>query len=236
MAKSNAMRSAATIEARTEDYIETSTTGVNMHLLSQIALGKVRFIGKTPDAEVLLLHNPPLIEINLQEIDPSDKSKVQVRVTTAGAALLTANENPVNERKNTMFEILGDEVVLPPVKRGGGGGGAPTKYPFDQLEVGGKFFVPATAKLPNPLKTLGSTISTAQHRYAKQVGEKTVERSKRGKKNRLVLDDNGHKIMEAKTVAVYEFPRKFTIRGVQAGVTYGSWKAPADGALIARVK
>jgi hypothetical protein len=212
---------------------------VNLHLLSEIALGKVRYVAKTPDAEVLLLHNPPLIEINIHEADPSDKSKVACRVTTAGAALLTANQNPVteNEVKNTMsnYAII-DDAELPPIKRGGGGGGAPTKYPFDQLEVGKSFFVPATAKLPNPLKTLGSTISSANHRYATVTGEKVVERSKRGARNKLVLDANGNKIMETKTVPTYEFTRKFTIRGVKAGVKYGNWVAPADGALIARVR
>jgi hypothetical protein len=210
---------------------------VNLQLLSEIALGKVRYVAKTPDAEVLLLHNPPLIEINIHEPDPSDKSKVACRVTTAGAALLTANQNPVIEKvENKMsYEII-DDAELPPIKRGGGGGGAPTKYPFDQLEVGKSFFVPATAKLPNPLKTLGSTISSANHRYAKVTGEKVVERSKRGARNKLVLDANGNKIMETKTVPTYEFTRKFTIRGVKAGVEYGKWVAPADGALIARVR
>jgi hypothetical protein len=210
---------------------------VNLHLLSEIALGKVRYVAKTSDTEFLLLHNPPLIEINIHEPDPSDKSKVACRVTTAGAALLTANQNPVIEKvENKMsYEII-DDAELPPIKRGGGGGGAPTKYPFDQLEVGKSFFVPATAKLPNPLKTLGSTISSANHRYAKVTGEKVVERSKRGARNKLVLDANGNKIMETKTVPTYEFTRKFTIRGVKAGVEYGKWVAPADGALIARVR
>jgi len=208
-----------------------------LQLLSEIALGKVRYVAKTQDAEVLLLHNPPLIEINIHEPDPSDKTKVACRVTTAGASLLTANQNPVTEKvENKMsYEII-DDAELPPIKRGGGGGGAPTKYPFDQLEVGKSFFVPATAKLPNPLKTLGSTISSANHRYATVTGEKVVERSKRGARNKLVLDANGSKIMETKTVPTYEFTRKFTIRGVKAGVEYGKWVAPADGALIARVR
>jgi len=214
-------------------------TTVNLQLLSEIALGKVCYVAKTQDAEVLLLHNPPLIEINIHKPDPSDKSKVACRVTTAGAALLTANQNPVteNEVKHTMsnFEII-DDAELPPIKRGGGGGGAPTKYPFDKLDVGKSFFVSATAKLPNPLKTLGSTISSANHRYANVTGEKVVERSKRGARNKLVLDANGNKIMETKTVPTYEFTRKFTIRGVKSGVKYGNWIAPADGALIKRVR
>lgn len=226
MAKSAAMRK-----------VESVSETVNLQLLSEIALGKVRYVAKTSDAEVLLLHNPPLIEINIHEPDPSDQTKVKCRVTTAGASFLTANQNPVIEKvENKMsYEII-DDAELPPIKRGGGGGGAPTKYPFDQLDVGKSFFVPATAKLPNPLKTLGSTISSANHRYATVTGEKTVERSKRGARNKLVLDANGNKIMETKNVPTYEFTRKFTIRGVKSGVEYGKWVAPADGALIARVR
>ncbi len=226
MAKSSALRK-----------VEKDELTVDMKLLSEIALGKIRYIAKTQDAEILLLHNPPLIEINIHDPDPSDKTRVACRVTTDGAALLTAHQNPVSEEKHNMsnFEIITD-AVLPPIRRGGGGGGAPTKYPFDDLEVGNSFFVPATAKLPNPLKTLGSTISTANHRYATIVGEKEVQRSKRGDRNKLVLDANGNKIMEFKQVPVYQFTRKFNIRGVKAGVRYGNWTAPADGALIARIE
>ncbi len=232
MAKSSAAK------VVTEDFVDMT---VNMKLLSEIALGKIRYIAKTQDAEILLMHNPPLIEINIHDPDPSDKTRVACRVTTAGAALLTAHQNPVIEGNNSMelnvskFEVITD-AVLPPIKRGGGGGGAPTKYPFDNLQVGNSFFVPATARLPNPLKTLGSTVSSANHRYANVVGEKEVERSKRGERNKLVLDANGNKIMEVRIVPVYQFTRKFTIRGVKAGVKYGNWAAPADGALIARVE
>ncbi len=225
MAKSSAVKIVA------EDFVNMTA----MTLLSEIALGKVRYVAQTQDAETLLMHNPPLIEINIHDPDPSDKARVACRVTTEGAALLTAHQNPVSEKvNNAMYEII-EDVELPPIKRGGGGG-APTKYPFDKLEVGKMgFFVPATPKLPDPLKTLGSTVSSANHRYAIIIGEKEVERSKRGQRNRLVLDANGNKIMEMKTVPVYQFTRKFTIRGVKAGVSYGNWVAPADGALIARV-
>jgi hypothetical protein len=129
-------------------------------------------------------------------------------------------------------------AVLPASKRGSGlGGGAPVKYPFDKLEVGGSFFVPISEKLPNPVKTLGSTVSSANMRYAKETGEtKEVERAKRGVKNKLVLDANGNKIIEKKIVPVYSFERKFEIRGVEAGKVCGSWTAPATGALIQRTK
>jgi hypothetical protein len=209
---------------------------VDHGLLLKITHGTVKFVTKTEGESVGLLHSPPLIEVNIGMIDPEDPMKVLCRITPAGAQYLTANNN-FNEVNpvTSGYEVI-TNAVLPSSKRGGGGGGAPIKYPFDKLEVGNSFFVPATAKLPNPLKTLGSTISSANLRYANVTGEKVVTRAKRGEKNKLVLDANGDKIMETKTVPVYEFTRKFSIRGVEAGKSYGSWVAPDNGALIARVQ
>lgn len=57
-------------------------------------------------------------------------------------------------------------VAVPPQKRTGGRG-APV-YPFDALEVGDSFFVPATTAKPNPAKSLASTVSSASKRYASE--------------------------------------------------------------------
>lgn len=215
-----------------------TAASIDRVLLANVAQEKVQFVSKS-EGEALLMHVPPLIEVNLAMTDPADATKVRCRITTAGASFLTNHVNPLNEIKETPvvsnFGII-DGAVLPVSKRGGGGGGAPIKYPFDQLQVGQSFFVPATAKLPNPLKTLGSTISSANIRYADKIGEKEVTRAKRGEKNKLVLDANGQKIMETKTVPEYKFNRKFSIRGVEAGKSYGNWVAEASGALIQRVE
>ena len=210
---------------------------VNRAFLADIAQGKVQFVSKE-EGESLLLHNPPLIEVNLNAVDPNNADKVLCRITSAGAEYLIKHVNPVNEIKlvsnSSAFEVI-TNAVLPAFKRGGRGGGAPIKYPFDKLEVGNSFFVPATEKIPNPLNTLGSTISSANLRYATEIGNKEVTRAKRGKRNKLVLDDNGQKIMETKTVPVYEFARKFSMRGVETGKTYGGWIAPSNGVLVGRV-
>jgi hypothetical protein len=217
-----------------------TSASIDRVLLANIAQEKVQFVSKS-EGEALLMHIPPLIEVNLAMTDPVDATKVRCRITSAGASFLTNHVNPLNDVQDkeklvvSNFGII-DGAVLPVSKRGGGGGGAPIKYPFDQLQVGQSFFVPATAKLPNPLKTLGSTISSANIRYADKIGEKEVTRAKRGKKNKLVLDANGQKIMETKTVPEYKFNRKFSIRGVEAGKSYGNWTAEASGALIQRVE
>ena len=209
-------------------------------LLANIAQEKIQFVSKS-EGDALLMHVPPLIEVNHGMPDPADATKVRCRITSAGASFLTNHVNPLNDVQDKETPVVSnfgiiDGAVLPVSKRGGGGGGAPIKYPFDQLQVGQSFFVPATAKLPNPLKTLGSTISSANVRYADKIGEKEVTRAKRGEKNKLVLDANGQKIMETKTVPEYKFNRKFSIRGVEAGKQYGNWTAEASGALIQRVE
>lgn len=218
---------------------EKVTAEVNRELLAAIASGAVAFATKDEAIAAGIAHAPPFIEANIQMLDPANPSKAMVRITEAGAAFLTAQVNPLNEAPSQAaagFAIITD-AVLPPSKRGSGlHGGAPKKYPFDDLPVGGSFFVAVSAKLPDPVKTLGSTVSSANMRFADKVGEKTVTRAKRGKGNKLELDAAGNKIMETKQVPEYKLTRKFEIRGVTAGTKYGTWEAPANGALIGRVQ
>ena len=95
--------------------------------------------------------------------------------------------------------------------------------------------IPVSDKHKDPVKTLGSTVSSANMRFAEPTGEtKQVNRTKRGPGNKAVKDQNGENVRETKTVDVYKPTRKFNIRPVEAGVSYGQWVAPANGALIAR--
>lgn len=210
---------------------------LDVELLKAIASGQVTHIDRD-HAMPLLQHQPPLIECGPVDMQSGN---APCRLSEAGVHYLNpANPAPAAPATvaKTEYAIISN-AVLPPSRRGQnlGGGGAPVKYPFDQLEVGGSFFVPATDKRPDPLKVLGATVSSANMRYAVETGEmKTVTRAKRGEKNRAIRDEEGVKIMETKRVPVYNFTRKFEIRGVEAGKSYGEWKAPADGVLIGRVK
>jgi hypothetical protein len=208
---------------------------INRDLLTKIAQGSVKFVNKDEAVSVGVDYDPPLIEVNLTQSDSSDSNKVLCRITTHGANYL--QNEPKETKVVTQYAII-KNAVLPPRRRGGfGGHGAPQRYPFDSLEVGDTFFVPVSEKVPDPVKSLGSSISVANLRYAVDTGEtRDVERSVRGAKNKLVLDENGKKIMETKTVPVLDFKRKFTIRGVQGGKIYGGYTAPSDGALIGRIK
>lgn len=208
---------------------------INIALLAAIAHAPGVFYVTKEEGEPLLLHTPPLIEVNTGMIDPSNPAKAAARLTVEGVNYLTQNNQKAVDASTETFNIISG-AVLPPSKRGNTGGGAPVKYPFDKLEIGQSFFVPVSAKLPDPVKTLGSTVSSANMRYAEETGEtKQVNRAKRdGKK--AALDADGNKIMEVVTRPVYKYSRKFTIRGVKAGETYGNWTATETGALIQRIE
>lgn len=178
--------------------------------------------------------DPALIEVNTAMLDPSDPGKAAARLSEAGKAMLNGAANPAVETPTPTFDII-TNAVLPPSKRGNRGGGAKTIYPFDAMEVGSSFFVPVSAKHKDPLKQLGSTVSSANHKYAVKTGEqKVVERTKRGLKNKALLNPDGTKIKESVTIDVLKQTRHFTIRKVESGKPYGEWIAPSDGVLIAR--
>lgn len=202
---------------------------INKSLLAGIAAGTVTHISKE-DGMPLLQHSPALVEVNTEMLDGAGNAAV--RLTDAGKLMINGGGSVA---KTSPYAVISG-AQLPTSKRGGRGGGAPVQYPFDSLEIGQSFFVPVSEKHPDPVKTLGSTVSSANMRYAQDTGEKrTVTRTKRGEKNRAVLDAQGNKVKETVTIPVYKYTRRFSIRPVEAGKAYGDWIAPANGALIARV-
>lgn len=211
----------------------------NITLLAAIASAPEGFLYVSQtEAAPLLGQDPAMIEVNTNMLDPNDNTKAAARVTEAGKALVASKSNgstPTNEAPPMEQFAIITGAVLPPSKRGNRGGGAPTKYPFDKLEVGQTFFVGKSDEHPNPLKTLGSTVSSANNRYAEKTTEtKQVERTKRGAGNKAVKNADGSNVKESVTVPVMKFTRKFSIRAVEAGKSYGAWTAPADGVLIGR--
>ena len=211
---------------------------VNTALLSAIASGAVAYISRD---DGFLLVQAGLVEVNTDILD--DSGNAAVRLTEKGKAMINGGESVTITADDvgtlsvgSKYAVISD-AVLPASKRKGGGGGAPVVYPFDSLEIGQSFFVPVSEKHKDPVKTLGSTVSSANMRYAEKTGEtKTVIRTKRGPKNRAVLDENGEKVKQTVEAPVYRYTRRFSLRPVKAGVTYGNWIAPSDGALIARVE
>lgn len=130
-----------------------------------------------------------LMRDGLVEIGPQEKpgsNKFQFRATEQGvrAAQDTGNgsgEQPTQQpqqptvlRQEKGFAIL-TGVQIPESKRRSGPSG---KYPFDSLDVGQAFFVPATAERPEPWKSLQSTVTAAQRRHAVEEGTRTDRNGK----------------------------------------------------------
>ena len=215
---------------------KAKSVAVNTQLLAAIKGGHVTHVTQAEAVEAGLQHNPPLVEVNTSPAAIVD-GKAPIRLTDAGHAHVgNGAAAPAASNGSGFALITGAELPASKRRGGGGGSGAPQKYPFDEMEVGQSFFVAADEKHPDPVKSLGSTISSANMRYAEETGEtKVVERTKRGPGNKAVVGPDGKNVRETKTVDVYKPTRKFNIRPVEAGVSYGQWVAPANGALIARM-
>jgi hypothetical protein len=206
---------------------------VDKGLLAQIVSGNVKFVSQA-QGQPMLSHNPPLIEVNTSMTNPADPSQAACRPTAAAGAYLSNGHSP------SAYPILSG-VVLPDAKKRGNssGSGAPTKYPFADMDVGAVFFsADSEHKKGDAVKALGSTVSSQNRKYAVETGEsKTVTRAIRDKKtHKAILNADGTKQTETVTLPVLSYERKFTIRPVVGGQTYGNWTAPANGALVARTK
>jgi hypothetical protein len=88
---------------------------------------------------------------------------------TSGTSAATAKEKAMTQS----FAIL--DVPIPTTRRKGGAG-RPSKYPFDGLEVGKSFFVPCSVDQPDPAKSLGSVVTSANRRYATETSETKTNR------------------------------------------------------------
>ncbi len=202
---------------------------LNTELLVKISNGSVT---RVSEKEGL-----PLVEKGLIEVNPHDivDNKALVRLTEEGINIVNTLSNKSDEIVSPYAIMSG--VPLPASKRGNRGTGAPKQYPFDDLPVGGSFFVPVSEKHPNPLKSMQSTVSSANHKYSEETGEtKYVERVKRGPGNRALTNAEGGKIYEQVNVKIRKPLRKFVIRPVKAGETHGPWTAPKDGVIIGRIE
>lgn len=182
-----------------------------------------------------------LIEINTTVPNPNDPSEVMCRSTATAADYLASDTGTGETAKTAGNYAIMKNVALPAAKRRGNpsGNGAPTKYPFESMEVNDTFFSGNSEhKKGDAVKALGSTISAQNKKYSTETGEhKTVTRAVRDKHtHKAVLNADGSKQTETVQLPVLEYNRKFTIRPVEGGVKYGDWTAPESGALVARTK
>jgi hypothetical protein len=156
-------------------------------------------------------------EINMAMPNPANAKEFPVRATEAGKAKQAALDAAASTPAPSFTFETG-----PALARSPRGGGRTNKYPFadfaapttgaDGTVITARIFVPATAAMPDPAKSLSSTVSAASRVYARVVG------SKPGKNRKG----------EAIQKNIYEFDRKFS---VVPGV-----KGDVKGAYIERVK
>lgn len=152
---------------------------------------------------------------NHEIVNPENAEEFATRATPEGIAFVETNvtkqpapaeikvEEPKPERKVKMSFEIETGIEVPKTTRGGARTSA---YPFDKLEVGQSFFIPASEKHPEPAKSLASTISGATKRFDVLVPGETKE-------------VRNPKTQEVKTVPKTAHTRVFTLRaGEKDGV------------------
>lgn len=152
-----------------------------------------------------------LVKKGFAEIGPANaEGKLAVRATTAGVEAAKQPEAvKVNEAPavRPSFTIVSG-VAPPEAKRGGNKG--QSIYPFEQMQPGQSFFIPATAEMPEPWKALASTATSATRRYDE------------------LLTENGQPVMETVKVKGKDVTRQkrkhtriFAMRPIQDGAPWG---------------
>lgn len=116
---------------------------------------------------------------------------------------------PATPKEKPSFKIASG-IPVPTIQRGGSLVPRETIYPFNDLEVGQSFHIPATEENPNPHKSMASNVSAANRRsevdyidpatgqpVAVQVTKKTLQRDAAGN---VVVDANGKKVYTQTTI------------------------------------
>lgn len=190
-----------------------AVTARGVALLALIAASETGFLMLTQD------EGAEAVAAGFATVDTSnvEGDTAAVSLTEAGKAEL-AKVSPVVEAASG-FEI--DDAVAMPVNatrrlRDGG-------YPFDKLEVGQSFHVAKSAKNPDPVTRLQSSVSGARARYSVETGEtetvttKEYQRNENGKG--YAKDADGKRIVSATkevTRPVTKVTRVFTVKAVDA--------------------
>jgi len=158
----------------------------------------------------------------------SDSGEFATRATQAGIDLANNQANVGNTSDvgmglnagaqsgatspSAIFAVA-DGITMPGITRGGRSGGA---YPFEKLELGQSFFVPATAAKPNPAKSMASTVTSANERFSEEIEGETRQNRK------------------GKIVPATRQIREFAIRPVADGAAWGEQYAGVAGAGVWR--
>jgi len=135
------------------DIVDPTTGSV----AATVTQAGIDYLNTPPVAPVIAdLAPQPLPEAPVADVSvPTGNFVVQEVAIEAPAA-------PVQEEPVTSGLVKGFVPPSRAIRRSSTGSG---KYPFEKMELGDAYFVPATEKRPDPKKSLGSTISSANNRF-----------------------------------------------------------------------
>ncbi|MBL1375594.1 DUF7303 family protein, partial [Acinetobacter baumannii] len=171
--------------------------------------------------ELKVLIATGLVEVNSEITD--GVGHIGARSTAQGAAYLTQPKENIEMDAPQTAQTLAPaaskfviaNVAIPTPKRGGGRK-AGTQYPFDELEIGQSFFVPATEAKPEPVKSLASTVTSANERYSEEIPGQTR------------INKKGREVPAKRQL------RQFVVRSIEDGAP---WNHPGvRGAAVFRVE
>ena len=182
--------------------VAIALTSANLAALAYIvAAGEGGTFAPLAEVRPLADHKPALVEINEGATD--DNGNVAVRATAEGISHSATNSTTASvPAAKSSFEVMDvpADIMQAANERRRASRGAGEKYPFDSLEVGKGFFIAATEKMPEPAKSLASTVSSAQARYAEETDELetvTVKEYEVDENGKRVKGADGHWIVTA---------------------------------------
>lgn len=164
------------------------------------------------------LINSPLVNDGLVEVNEgitNEAGEVATRATMKGIEkVMSETSTAVEAAPVVATGFVIEDVALPKSNRGGRTG--KSVYPFEALEVGQSFFVPASEKHPEPAKSLASTVSSAMKRF--DVAD---------------LDENG--VQKTKVITVPKTGEKRTVLATKHTRVFGLRPDEKDGVKGARI-
>ncbi len=148
-------------------------------------------------------------DLLLPPVQPN--APVEVKEPSLPAHWLISDGLPPTEMSIQSEVKIDNDVPVPKMKRVAPKSKRKSRYPFDDLQVGQSFHLPATEKQPEPWKTVARFLTAANTKS--KVPVEPHEMVKVTKK-RIVLDENGEKLKE-KGKLVYEKYQTEELKTVQ---------------------
>ena len=139
---------------------------------------------------------------------------IATRATTKGIEKVMSENVQVEAVASVASGYVIEDIAVEVVSKRRGGGRAGVSYPFDTLQVGQSFVVPATEKKPNPVKSMASSITAANARYAVPVFEADGTTPKM---KTITVPRTGEK----REVQATQLVRKFTVVACEGGARVG---------------